>query len=193
MPLCHGQCPSNRSQFEITASYGLIRGSQFTDNLSSSGTSGGKTITSASGNAFLSGRYFLFNRLALGFSGGTATEKGHYTDRTDPSIISSTYSTTYTTVAMELYYIYYFRKYLEVYTLAGFGPTFTSVNTITDHTPNPSTTVTTRQDKVTAQYTPAGIRIGGRLAGFIELGIGYKGLINGGISYKFGSPCWWRQ
>ena len=93
---------------------------------------------------------------------------------------------------MELYYIYYFRKRLEIYTLAGFGPAFIS----TDYTypnGNPSAANTSpKEDHIRAQYTPIGVRYGGRLGGFVELGLGYKGVINGGISYKFGSPCWWK-
>jgi hypothetical protein len=36
----------------------------------------------------------------------------------------------------------------------------------------------------TFQYTPLGIRIGKTIGGFIELGIGYKGILNGGLFYK---------
>jgi len=35
------------------------------------------------------------------------------------------------------------------------------------------------------QATPFGIRIGRQVAGFAEVGLGYKGLINGGLSVRF--------
>lgn len=35
------------------------------------------------------------------------------------------------------------------------------------------------------QFSPVGIRVGHRLAAFAELGIGIKGYVNAGISYKF--------
>jgi len=191
--VCNAQCPSNRGQLEVTVSYGMVTGSQVAVQFSNSDNSGNKTITGNSGAEFLSVRYFLFNRLALGFSGGVTNEKGQYPDRTNPVLISSTYQESFTTVALELYYIYYFRKRLEIYTLAGFGPSFTSTETTSFLYAISPVTTTVKADKIAAQYTPFGVRVGGRLAGFVELGIGYKGIINGGLSYKFGSPCWWRQ
>lgn len=35
------------------------------------------------------------------------------------------------------------------------------------------------------QVNPVGLRVGGRMAGFIEAGFGYKGILTGGISYRF--------
>ena len=37
-----------------------------------------------------------------------------------------------------------------------------------------------------AYCSPVGIKFGKKLGGYIEIGIGYKGMINGGISYRFG-------
>lgn len=39
--------------------------------------------------------------------------------------------------------------------------------------------------RLTAHGSPFGIRIGRRFAGFAELGLGYKGIFNGGFSYRF--------
>ncbi|MBL7690698.1 MAG: hypothetical protein JNM41_03825 [Flavipsychrobacter sp.] len=41
------------------------------------------------------------------------------------------------------------------------------------------------------QATPIGIRIGRQFAGFAELGLGYKGLLHGGIAWRF--PKHWRN
>lgn len=38
----------------------------------------------------------------------------------------------------------------------------------------------------TIHLSPFGLRFGHRLAGFAELGFGYKGLVNGGITYRLG-------
>jgi len=35
------------------------------------------------------------------------------------------------------------------------------------------------------QATPFGIRVGRQIAGYAEIGVGYKGLINGGLSVRF--------
>lgn len=194
---CIAQCPSNKGQLDISVSQGIITSDQvaqqFTtgDNTNSSGNN--KKLTYNSGATFFSIRYFMYNRLALGISGGITNERGQYTDRTNPSFITSTYKQGITTYAIELYYIYTFRKYFEVYTLIGAGPSFTKTGTTTFTTPNATGAVTNTSDNnLKAQYSPIGIRFGGRLGGFLELGVGYKGVINGGISYKLGRSCWWK-
>ncbi len=37
----------------------------------------------------------------------------------------------------------------------------------------------------TGQLTAVGFRVGKTLAGFAELGFGYKGIVNAGLSYQF--------
>ena len=37
----------------------------------------------------------------------------------------------------------------------------------------------------TFHVTALGFRVGKKLAAFAELGVGYKGIINGGLSYQF--------
>lgn len=39
--------------------------------------------------------------------------------------------------------------------------------------------------KLTGHVSPFGIRIGRKLGGFMEVGLGYKGLFNFGMSYRF--------
>jgi hypothetical protein len=41
------------------------------------------------------------------------------------------------------------------------------------------------------QATPIGVRIGRQFAGFMELGLGYKGIVHGGLSWRF--PKHWRN
>jgi hypothetical protein len=192
---CAGQCPSNKAQLEIAASYGPVTSDQFTDQFSTSTTTGpsrNKSRTYASGTSFITVRYFMFNRLAIGFTGGIQSERGEYTNVFTPTIVSGTYETTTTTFALEFYYVYYFRKFIEVYTLFGFGPGL--INTETTLIPAATTPVTTESaNKLKVQYAPVGVRFGGRLGGFLELGIGYKGLVNAGLSYRLGRPCWWKQ
>jgi len=192
-----GQCPSNKGQLDVSVSYGVITGDQVAqqfstgDNANSSGNN--KTLTYNSGATFFSARYFLFNRLAIGLCYGVTNERGQYADRTNPSFIASTYKQGITTIAMELYYIYSFRKYFEVYTLLGIGPAFINTQTTAYAAPNATGVITTAaENNLKAQYSPIGVRFGGKLGGFVELGIGYKGVISGGVSYKFGRPCWWK-
>lgn len=185
--LCDGQCPSDRSQLEIAASYGVATSSQL------GSAESNKTETYYSGARFVTLRYFPFNRLAIGASIGATEERGQYTDRLNPSVISSTYNQHVTVVVLEFYYIYFFRKYVEVYTLLGAGPAFTTTETTTYLAPNTTgATTSASEDRFKIQYSPVGLRIGGRLGAFVELGVGYKGIVNGGVSFKFGHSCWWR-
>ena len=186
----NGQCPSNKRQLEITGSFGLVSGSQVSSGLHESE----KTITYNSGASFVTARYFLYNRLALGVSGGMAGEHGQYADPRHPTVISRTYTMSITTVAVEVYYIYLFKKYFEAYTLFGAGPGFTTTTTITN--PNlitAASTTTQSTSGMRAQYTPIGIRVGGRVGAFAELGLGYKGIFNGGLSFKLGPSSWWKE
>jgi len=185
----YGQCPSNKGQLEIAASYGSVT----SDQVNIGTVENTKTLTYNSGIAFVTARYFLYSCLAVGFAGGSTNERGQYADAFNPKIITSTFKQGVTTIALEVYYVYTFRKYVEVYTFIGAGPAFTTVITVTNPTLyTPGNTITTSSDGLKAQYTPIGVRVGGRLGGFAELGFGYKGLINAGISYKFGRPCWWK-
>ena len=190
------QCPSNKGQFEIAISHGFITGDQLADEIKArdneSAGSGGKSETYNSGATFVTLRYFFFNRLALGIASGMNSVKGQYTDSYNPSLITSTFTQSNTTVAAELYYIYFFRKYLEVYTLFGIGPQFSSTNTTVNanaYTPESSNRISS--DVLKLQYTPLGVRIGGRIGAFAELGIGYKGIFNVGASFRLGPSCWW--
>jgi hypothetical protein len=173
------QCPSNKYQWDFSGSYGLV--------------AGGKDegiVTNTPAAVFITARYFIYNRLAVGACGGTSTIKSIQDDPYNASNINR-YTVDNRTAAVELYYIYLFRKYLEVYTFAGVGPGFKST-TIANTTGSISSAVTTSSDGLRAQYTPIAVRVGGRIGGYVELGYGYKGILNFGLSVKLGPSSWWR-
>ena len=191
---CSAQCPSNKRQIEIAASYGVITGDEAFGNIASNDNSQfNKNMVYNSGASFITVRYFLYNRLAIGFSGGVTKERWQYSDPYDPSFSSGSYKQSVTTVAFELYYIYVFRKYFEAYTLAGLGPSFITTEEPVFSTNNMPSTITSSRDALKVQYTPIGVRVGGRLGAFAELGIGYKGLLNFGVSFKLGPSSWWKE
>ena len=43
--------------------------------------------------------------------------------------------------------------------------------------------------KITGQATVFGMRIGRKIGGFLELGYGYKGIVTGGIGYRFSTKA----
>ena len=184
------QCPNSMHMLDIAASYGTIS----PDQVSLGTQTDHKKINAISGATFISIRYFLYAYLSLGFTGGTISEQGQYSQSYSTSVIKSTYTQKVTTIAPEIYYVYTYKKYFEAYTLLGAGVAFTTVTTTTRATPyTPESSATSAYDGWKMQYTPIGIRVGGHLSAFAELGFGYKGLLNAGVSYKFGRPCWWKQ
>jgi hypothetical protein len=182
------QCPSNQGQLEFADSYGFGAAQQVfpTTNSVTHTLPGNKINTENGGVWFNSIRYFMSRAVAVGITYGVTTIKGQYTDVFN-SAVAGNYKITYNTVAIEFYYIYTFHKYIETYSTLGFGPTFINVATTDANKPSAS------YDRFSVHYAPLGVRVGGRIAAFAEVGIGYKGLINIGISSKIGRSCWWRD
>lgn len=65
-------------------------------------------------------------------------------------------------------------KPFNMYGLLGAGVTILNVSTSDKAVPH-----------FNAQITPLGFEYGNNFKGFLELGVGYKGIIHGGISYRF--------
>jgi len=191
---CNAQCPSNKRQIDIVASYGFITGDEISEKIAPGDNSQSNTnIVYNSGASFLTVRYFLYNRLAIGFSWGVTKERWQYNDPYNPSFSAHSYKQNSTTGAFEVYYIYVFRKYFEVYTLAGIGASHNTREEPVFSAGQIYSTATSSHDVLKAQYTPIGVRAGGRLGAFAELGIGYKGLLNLGVSFKLGPSSWWKE
>jgi hypothetical protein len=179
------QCPSNKYQWEFAGSYGLISAAMLRPSDSYTGVNAGP----APNAACLTVRYFVYNRLAIGATGGFASAMGTYT-HFGAGGPGGNYKVSANIAAAELYYIYTFRKYIELYALAGVGMAFVT----TGIKPETSLTDVYQNDlygKLMAQVTPLGVRVGGRLGAFAEVGYGYKGIVSAGVSFKLGPSCWW--
>lgn len=179
------QCPSNKGQVDLLASYGFVAADMVAGNPHADAPHRTGTGTASAGI-----RYFLYNRLSLGINLSSYSEDDFYTSRLPPVVTTSKLTVNTTVFAMEFCYVYTFRKYLELYSILGAGPGFvtTETTTISSGAKSKST-----ENKLKAHYSPVAIRAGGRLGGFLELGFGYKGFVNLGVSYKFGRPCWWKN
>ena len=110
-----------------------------------------------------------------------------------------TFSRTAYTLAVEISGAYINHKYVRLYSIFGVGATFKKETDVYDlaytqvgagyYNANgyPYGRSGAYPDNVTkfdAYYSPIGISFGDALRGFIELGVGYKGFINGGLSIK---------
>ncbi|MFI5195575.1 MAG: hypothetical protein ACHQD8_00660, partial [Chitinophagales bacterium] len=100
------------------------------------------------------------------------------------------------TIASEVSITYRNEDDLRIYTTVGIGAIFKQETDVYqqqafyggNYVPAAQgTQVPDNSTKLTGYYSPFGMRFGGNLGGFIELGIGYKGMLNGGISYMFKS------
>ena len=112
--------------------------------------------------------------------GGSDAESGHYKVHTF-------------TLAAEALFAYKKREDFMFYGYLGFGGayfnevyTLNSYSVGSPHLPElPSNPYNYKDVHWTAQVTPIGMRFGDEVAGFLEFGFGYKGLISGGLSVRF--------
>lgn len=163
---------------ELSLSVGRISGQQIAE--SSGPEHGGYFISSATPNYFGTYRYHISKRLALGITAGVQDMSGDYNDANGH--IYQLTSFHYVTGACEVLFVYKRVGKFRVYTFLGLGG---SVHTDSYKAlVSWKNTYTETRKSFNMQCTPIGISVGGLLSVFAELGIGYKGLINGGVSMR---------
>ncbi len=154
--------------------------------------------TAVTGTWFAGYKFFLNRCLTVGVFAGVEKEKGAWIydnmmgkpDDWSSSTIG-TFSRTAYTVALEMSFTYFDREDVRIYSTIGAGAVYkreadvynSTINTYQSYPGYGSQTVYAVEP--TGYYSPLGLSFGGNLRGFFELGIGYKGIINGGICYKF--------
>ena len=179
---------------ELSASYGresgtdMIRGFSANRSRPSSDHGSFNSSTFNSGTMFLTYRYAICKRLILGATVGTEfVSFDHFSNnspRDVPPVLLGQYKANVTTLAFEMKPIYYNGPLVQLYGLAGLGCRYYSEHQVSGQ----STTGTMGIFPnwfVNSQWTPIGIRAGKTLSGFAELGLGYKGLVNAGVCYRF--------
>ena len=164
IPFSHAQ----RGKSEISVAYGLYSAYSLVDHA----TPTRPAYTNSSGVGMLNYKYYLKKNITIGMA------IGYENISSWGSWLSFTPEFTYT----------YFdnphdRIRVKMYGGASIGLTvfddFFVYRDIYSHHADESGA------KVTGQITPFGIRIGRKLGGFMELGLGYKGLVNFGAAYRF--------
>lgn len=127
-------------------------------------------------------KYAVADNLLLGVSG--AYEKAEDKERFGSDIVAERKSKIYS-VALESDYSYINTKHFRVYSGAGLGyrmvnirsrPTTASTNTKTSNE---------RTHGLAYHINGIGIRAGGTIGVFAEVGYGYRGLVNAGLSIQF--------
>lgn len=124
----------------------------------------------------ISYRYRLKPKFSLGVTTGYRSRT--YDKKHDRSGTYG-YKTKSAVMAFECVFHHYHKPNIAVYSLAGLGSYFTQDQSII----YPDQTYS--DAAMTFQATPLGIRFGKTVGVFAELGYGYKGILNFGISGKF--------
>jgi hypothetical protein len=179
---------------EITLGYGIMPsievfiGQDHTLDWGAQKTRVNSTVT---GDYFGKFQYFINPRLAIGLFAGYEKETGLWL--TQPEIIPSPgypiyagkFDRTSYTVALEIQYYYRIvnppkADFFKVYLTAGVADSYvqetdsyTYLSDMKNYNNIPN-----------VYFSPLGLKIGRRLSGYCELGIGYKGILNFGINCK---------
>ena len=175
---------------ELSVSYGLTSGTDVINGFllhrgSPSFDRGNyNSATSKTGDIFLTYRYFINRRLDIGITAGFEAVSFDNYDNARPPIYTSSYKATVTTIAAELKPVYYNGRIVQLYGLMGVGVRYYAQKEVAFYTTPENKVGNTPGFFFNSQWTPIGIRAGKGLSGFLELGFGYKGLINVGASYK---------
>lgn len=87
------------------------------------------------------------------------------------------------TLAAEVDYIYLNFEKFKMYALGGVGGTIYNLNYLDDVNSNENDS--NNIPYFTFQITPIGIKYGERFGGFLEVGFGYRGILNAGVFVRF--------
>ena len=175
---------------EVSVSYGIESGRQIADGFTQDEDNGGNIESSHSGNIFITYKYYSDETFAFGITAGYQNIKGsvYY----DYGILADNYNLNNITLAPEITSIYRNWDFIQFYTFLGIGMSYAylvsndQIATGGYSRSNGYASKPHTGPRFNFQYSPYCIRFGGKIAGHIEFGIGYKGLVSGGLNYSFG-------
>ena len=168
-------CGFNSFQQTMQSNFGFGSGSEYTK------------VTSASVCPFITYRYYVTDNLALGLTGGQQQMSTAHYDDTYNNAITPYQKTSYkyTTIATELLLNYSNNPRLRAYTYLGLGCSQYQEQRSQANYNSFQVYDNTQVRSFNMEYVPIGLSFGGMLSGFAEIGIGYKGFVNCGMSYRF--------
>lgn len=184
---------------EFYLSEGIISGAEINGWVGPPLLNGDVSMPSAvTGAIFVTYRHFLTEKFALGFSAGMDMESGDLsygnpeTNATGLDGVSGHYKMHAYTFAPEALLAYMKRNNIMLYGYLGLGVTlYDDKCTIDPNAPYGSPVVLPtnpydyHKTNFNFQVTPIGVRFGDKIAGFAEIGAGYKGIFSAGLSVRF--------
>lgn len=186
-----GMSQSKKGDYELGAGYGALTIPQIEDFTSSTllysvmlGTYDPNT-TSYSGSLNVKGRYFIKDRIGVGAAVAYEQIKQEPLSRWggNPQKLGEM-KISYYSIMPSATFIYSNRRVVQLYSEVSLGAgikteKFWAEKNSTGHDESHTTAY------FAYQLTPFGIRVGRKFAGFAEVGIGYRGCLNAGVSYRF--------
>ncbi|QIL41884.1 hypothetical protein G7074_23020 [Pedobacter sp. HDW13] len=169
-------------KFEIYGAYGLGSAQEIIDGLSDMGTSlitGGNASSTTShgfGPIIVGANYYLTARLTAGVLYSNTSSKSTVSAG---STAGSDYKNTYNVFMARTDYRYV-NKTIQLYSGISLGASIAKTKP-----ENGNSTNTASSTDFAYQVNALGIRAGKNIGAFAELGFGYNGIINVGISAKF--------
>ncbi len=156
------------------------------------------------GGQYLTVKFFKRNRVSLRIAGGfeTATGQLSYGNEHGPfngyDGVSGSYVRSVYTVAGEVAVRYISTPRFTFYGMGGIGASIENMTyNFNSGIPDqayfygystslvPTSHYSETHVYPNMQFSPVGLRFGGPLAFYLELGLGYRGLVSGGICYRF--------
>ena len=192
---------------EISVAAGYGTSDQYFDGVTPifmEGSSNKYTNKFVSGAWFLNYKGYISPEVTIGFTASFEQEKGDWgvpKEESEDKYPLGIFNRTAFTVAPEISIKYREDNGARIYATFGIGLTtekekdifqaayysnaynyYSYAGTLT----GTETTIPNNRVHLNGYFSPFGIRFGNKLGGYFELGIGYKGIINGGISYRLG-------
>jgi hypothetical protein len=184
---------SQKGDHEISVSYGIGSFTEMLVNLTSDDQISYQTHN-AQGIFAASYRYYITDNIALGIA--AAQQSFSYASSSDGyNNYNADYKVRITTVAVEFKGIYpvlepggrRHRRWCNLPYFQYYGLVSIGLRKFDQSPATPSYSHLQMQGlSLNSQWSPICFRVGGALAGFAELGIGYKGFLSGGLSYRLG-------
>ena len=169
----------------LSVGYGVVTIDQITSSFATaiSGAFTGASTTNIKSTGAISLTYHRFHtskRVGFGVAFVYDRLTADIENSSGTKISSST--TQALTLAAEGKFKYNKGEKFNIYGLLGAGYTLGKVN----YDPPPSSGDDNNDyNHFNFQVTPAGLQYGGAVKGFLELGIGYKGILHGGVQFNF--------
>ncbi|MFP4488176.1 MAG: hypothetical protein ACLFN1_02630 [Bacteroidales bacterium] len=132
------------------------------------------------GALYLNYKYFFTPRFAAGLSVLTDKARGDLVN--DDDQVLGSFNRRALTLAPEVSLSYVNRKSFRMYGMIGAGYTFGREKSTNDLGED---NYTSSYNHINFQLSPLGLRLGKQIGAFAEIGFGYKGILNIGISGYF--------